>query len=120
VFFSCAFSSPKTFDHLFVLLTLLFKNNFNRHNTKGIFLILDSFSDMWESTLYLNPVNQQFVQLDGMFGSTIMLFFQGTSIYSTRSFYFNVLSQFSLYTDLVSDLKSLHYSEKVFLNLADV
>jgi hypothetical protein len=36
------------------------------------------------------------------------------------TFYFHVLSQFTLYTGLISNLKSLYRTDEVLLDLADV
>jgi hypothetical protein len=48
------------------------------------------------------------------------IIFQGTNFHLAKSFYINVLSQFSLYTDLSNELGSLYRHEKVLLDLEDI
>jgi small basic protein len=59
--------------------------------------------------------------MDGTLGSILTsLFSKYGSYHSFKSFYFNILLQFTLYTGLTGDLKSLYCSEEVSLDLADV
>jgi hypothetical protein len=48
------------------------------------------------------------------------IIFQVISFHLVKSFYFNVLSQSSLYTGLSNDLNSLYHSEEVLLDLEDI
>jgi hypothetical protein len=126
---SCVFCNClESFDHLFLRCNFSFRfwSNFNRFNTRGIFFVLDSFTGMWEYTLNLSPDNRIFAQsLLCLYGWKVWqlrnyLIFNGAVITNFRSFYFHGLFQFSLYTDLASDLESLYRSDEVILNLADV
>jgi hypothetical protein len=89
-------------------------------------LQLHSFLDLWNSTLSLTSDNRYYAQ------SMICIYcwqfcklrnsiiFQRILFQLIKSFYFNVLSQFSLYTDLSNDLDSLYRSEEVLLDLEDI
>jgi hypothetical protein len=46
--------------------------------------------------------------------------FNGAMITNYRSFYFNVLSQFTLYIGLTCNLESLYRTDEVLLNLTNV
>jgi zinc-binding in reverse transcriptase len=62
---SCVFFSYlEIFDHIFIHCSFScnFWHNFNRFNNGGIFFILESFSGIWESTLYLSIDSHVFAQ----------------------------------------------------------